>query len=64
MEYTLEDKVEALKNMLSYNEKYGQVGPSYTNKMCDKKKPTGVRLYFSDIYNSKAVFYLCHFYLP
>ncbi|XP_076394737.1 EF-hand domain-containing family member B isoform X2 [Megachile rotundata] len=42
-EYSLEDKVEALKNMLSYNEKHGQIGPSYTNKICNLKKTTGIK---------------------
>lgn len=43
MEYSLEDKVEALKNILDYNEKHVQKLPSHITNMCDIKEIIGVR---------------------
>lgn len=43
MEYSLEDKIEALKNMLDYNEKYIQKLPSHITNMCNIKQIIGVR---------------------
>ncbi|XP_061942702.1 EF-hand domain-containing family member B-like, partial [Apis cerana] len=43
MEYSLEDKIEALKNMLDYNEKYIQKLPLHITNMCNIKQIIGVK---------------------
>lgn len=58
MEYSLEDKIEALKNMLDYNEKYIQKLPSHITNMCNIKQIIGVR--FESI--KKFIFVIIYYF--